>query len=53
MTENWGAKLIAFLIVFFIFWGLGWLVFGDYRIGFVVGLFASGIFVGVVVSRGK
>jgi hypothetical protein len=53
MTEDWGSKLVAFLIIFFIFWMLGWVVFGDYRIGFATGILVAGIFVGVVVSRNR
>jgi len=48
--EDWGGKLSTFLIVFFIFWFLGSLVFGDYKIGFLIGLVAAGIFVGVAIK---
>ena len=52
-AEYWGGKLIAFLIVFAIFWILGTAIIGDYKIGFFIGILVAGVFVGVVVSRGK
>ena len=49
--EDWGGKLITFLIVFFLFWFIGSIVFGDHKIGFFIGLLAAGIFVGILIPK--
>ena len=53
MAENWGGKLIAFLIIFFLFWILGGVVMGDAKIGFLLGIVVAGIFVGVSIPIGN
>lgn len=47
MAENWGGKLVAFFIVFSLFWIIGGILFKNAMIGFWIGLLAAGIFVGV------
>lgn len=53
MAENWGAKLVTFLIVFVLFWALGALVLKDGTTGFFVGIVVAAIFVGVSTSIGN
>lgn len=50
MAEDWGGKLIAFLIIFAIFWILGSIVLGNATYGFFIGIFVAAAFVGVVVK---
>ena len=51
MAENWLAKLLAFLIVFVVIWGLGSVVFANTQIGFILGLVAAAAFVGVALRK--
>jgi len=53
MAENWGAKLITFLIVFALFWILGAIVLKDGKMGFFIGIVVAAIFVGVTTSIGN
>ena len=42
--ENWLGEMIAFVIIFFLFWVLTGLVLKDWKVGFVVGVVVACIF---------